>query len=238
MTRRILVALTVGALALAVGACSDESSSDDTSTTTSSSTSTSTTVAETTTSSSSTTSTSTSTSTSTTSSTTTIPAVKGLDLSAQGLGDALFGADADSVIDYVRTIVGPSTNDSGWVDPIEIGAACPGTQVRFVDWNDLSLFFTDESPAASGLRHFAAYTYGPALDGTTIRPFGLTTDAGVGIGATVEFLKATYPKALVNPEDEISGPSFFIEDGLSGFLTGATNADTIISFVGGFGCGE
>ncbi len=164
--------------------------------------------------------------------------VDGLDLSSGGLGDALFGADADETIGYVTAILGAPTNDSGWQDPIAIGAACPGTSVRFVDWHDLALFFSDESPAASGFRHFAAYTYGPAIDGSTIDPFGLTTDAGLGIGGSVEFLRATYPAAKVNPGDEISGPSFYIEDGLSGFLTGASNADTIISFVGGFGCGE
>jgi hypothetical protein len=163
--------------------------------------------------------------------------VQGLGLSAQGLGDALFGADADSVVDYVGTILGTPTSDSGWVDPLAIGAACPGTQVRFVDWNDLALFFTDESPAASGLRHFAAYTYGPAF-APTINPFGLVTDNGVGVGASVEFLRASYPGVLVNAGDEVSGPSFYIEEGLSGFFTGASNSDTIISFVGGFGCGE
>ena len=235
-TRRALAALTVGVLGLTFSACSDETSSADS---TGASSSTSSSVAESTTSSSSsTTSTSTSTTSSTSTSTTsTIPAVKGLGLSAQGLGDALFGADADSVVDYVGTILGAPTSDSGWVDPLAIGAACPGTQVRFVDWNDLALFFTDESPAASGLRHFAAYTYGPAF-APTINPFGLVTDAGVGVGTSVEFLRAAYPSALVNSGDEVSGPSFYIEDGLSGFLTGSANSDTIISFVGGFGCGE
>jgi hypothetical protein len=153
------------------------------------------------------------------------------------LGDALFGADADGVVDYVSSILGKATNDSGWTDPVAIGAPCPGTEIRFVDWNDLSLFFTDNSPAATGLRHFAGYTYGPAF-AATINPYGLATTLAVGVGATVAALRAAYPGALVNPGDDISGPSFYIEDGLTGFLTGAADTDTIISFVGGYGCGE
>lgn len=232
--RSLLALLAVGALAL--GACSDEQSSADT-TAASSSTSPSTTE-ESTTSSSSTSTPSTSTTSTTVAPTTTLEVVEGLGLSAAGLGDALFGADADQTIEYVTAILGAPTTDSGWQDPLVIGAACPGTKVRFVDWHDLSLFFTDESPAASGTPHFASYTYGPSVNGAVIDPFGLTTDKGVGIGATVEFLRASYPKVKVDAGDEISGPNFYIQDGLTGFLTGAANADTIISFVGGFGCGE
>lgn len=243
LVRRTLAAALAGGLALGVAACSEEQSSADTTAVSSSSdaTSTTTTVVDTTaasTTSSSTSTTSTSTSTTSTSSTTTLPEIKGLGLGAKGLGDATFGADADETIAYVTAILGSSTNDSGWVDPIEAGAACPGTRIRFVDWHDLSLFFTDESPAASGLPHFASYSYGPAVDGSSINPFGLTTKGGVGVGATVEFLRATYPAVRVDAGDDISGPSFLIQDGLMGFLTGSSNSDTIISFVGGYGCGE
>jgi hypothetical protein len=158
-------------------------------------------------------------------------------MSADGLGDALFGAEADGVIEYVNGILGGPTNDTGWQDPIALGAPCPGTEVRFVEWHDLSLMFGNESPAASGFRHFASYTYGPPLSGQ-LEPFGLTTAQGVGVGNTVRELKAAYPSVVVNPADEISSPSFFIEEGLAGYLTGATNNDAIISFVGGYGCGE
>jgi hypothetical protein len=99
------------------------------------------------------------------------------------------------------------------------------------------LFFSDVSPAATGLRHFAQYTYGPAF-ATTMNPYGLTTDAGVGIGTTVTTLKAAYPAAVVNPGDDVVGPSFFIEEGLMGFLSGPSESDGIVAFVGGFGCGE
>jgi len=164
--------------------------------------------------------------------------VKGLEISGDGLGGALFGAEADGVVAYVSSILGDPTNDSGWEDPLAIGAACTGTTVRFVDWNDLQLFFTDDSPAAQGLRHFAAFNYGPAVDGAVLNPNGLVTDNGVGVGTTVEFLRASYPKVQISPGDDIGGPSFFISEGLSGFLSGTSSSDVIISFVGGYGCGE
>jgi hypothetical protein len=234
--RRRAITLVVCASVLA--ACSNDEASPETLPPTSLfDTTTSTSVADTTTTSSvldSTTSSSTSTSSSTTS---TIPVVEGLEMSADGLGDALFGAEADGVIEYVNGILGGPTNDTGWQDPIALGAPCPGTEVRFVEWHDLSLMFGNESPAASGFRHFASYTYGPPLSGQ-LEPFGLTTAQGVGVGNTVRELKAAYPSVVVNPADEISSPSFFIEEGLAGYLTGATNNDAIISFVGGYGCGE
>lgn len=238
--RRVLALLTVGALAVTASACSDEQSSADSVSSTSSTSSlpastTTSTVPGSSTSSSTSTSTS-STSTSTTS--TTIPAVQGLELSSKGLGDALFGADADGVVDYVSSILGAPTNDSGWTDPLTIGAPCPGTAIRFVDWNDLSLFFSDNSPAATGLRHFAAYTYGPAF-AANINPYGLATDLGLTVGDSVATLIERYPSAVVSAGDEISGPAFYIEDGLVGFLTDADpSSGVIMSFVGGYGCGE
>lgn len=237
--RRILVSTLCAAAVFAAG-CSDETSSSGTTTTVAATTATTTATtlaATTTTAAPTTTSSTTSTSTSTTvaaTTTSTIAPVRGLPLSAAGLGDALFDADADGVVDYVSSILGIPTTDSGWIDPTTTGAACPGTEIRFVDWKDLSLFFTDDG---TSVRHFASYTYGPAF-AATIAPYGLATDAGVGVGSTVAQLRAAYPTANVFPEDGFNGPGFQIQDGLYGFLTGTADTDTIMSFVGGFGCGE
>jgi hypothetical protein len=173
-----------------------------------------------------------------TTTTTEAPAGAELTLRPDGLGTALFGANPDSVVTYVRSILGPPSNDSDWVDPASLGAPCPGTEVRFVDWGSLSLFFTDDSPTVSGTRHFAAYTYGPAAFGGTIDPPGLRTAGGVTVGSSVLELQLAHPEAVINPEDELSGPSFQISEGLFGFLTGIGDSDAVISFVGGFGCGE
>lgn len=169
--------------------------------------------------------------------TTTTPIGAPLAMSAEGLGGAVFGADADGVVAYVRAILGAPTSDSGWDDPTSTGAPCPGTQVRFVSWNDLTLFFTDESFVTSGVRHFASFTYGPAF-GPQIRPAGIVTVAGVGVGATVRELRAVYPAGLLEPGDDMFAPTFLIEQGLVAFLTDADPGGFATSFVGGFGCGE
>lgn len=174
---------------------------------------------------------------SSTSSSSTIPAVVGLDMSADGLGDALFGADADGVVDYVRAILGAPTADSGWVDPVMVGAACPGTEVRFVEWNDLALFFSDESFFGSGIRHFASYRYGPTMR-TNIEPYGLHTTDGFSIGATVAQLRVAYPDATVYPGDQVAEPSIELAPSLVAFLTEASLNGHAISYLGGFGCGE
>jgi hypothetical protein len=232
-SRRILLA-TICAAALVSAGCSNESSSPGTATT--SVAASTTTVAVTTTVLTTTTAVA-ATTTSVAATTTTIAPVLGLTLSGTGLGDALFGADAEGVIAYVTSILGAPTNDSGWQDPVALGAACPGNEVRFVDWSDLSLFFSDDSPAASGVRHFAAYTYGPAF-GTTLTPFGLATEAAVGVGSTVAQVVAVYPAATISPDDGFTGPTFAIGDGLYGFLSGTTDTDTVTAVVAGVGCGE
>ena len=141
------------------------------------------------------------------------------------------------MISYVRSILGVPTHDTGWLDPVTTGAACPGTEIRYVTWRDLSLFFTDDSSFASGLPHFAAYTYGPAA-GPFVDPYGLTVDGGISVGDTVDELLTVYPDAVINESDELGGASFHVVDGLTGFLTGTDGTDTITTFVGGFGCGE
>lgn len=177
----------------------------------------------------------TSTTDSTTTSTTVPPGAQ-LTISERGLGTAIFGADPDAVVTYVVSILGAPTTDTGWVDPFSFGA-CPGTEVRIVSWHDLALFFSDESFFAEGRRHFFSYIYGPPF-GPVIDPLGPATDAGIRIGSTVDELRGTYPSVVINPADELGGPSFFLVDGLFGYLTGTTGSDTVTEFVGGFGCGE
>jgi hypothetical protein len=237
-SRRVLAGLTVGAFFITMSACSSDQRSNDTLPPTTTAVGDST--IPDTVGSSSTSSTSTiPATTAPAASTTTIPAVKGLGLSAQGLGDIQFGADADQTVSYVNSVLGKPTRDTGWEDPLTAGGSCPGTTIRLVDWNDLSLFFTDQSPAVQGLRHFASFTYGPAIAPGQPNPFGLTTANGIGLGSTVKALKGAYPAVKIIPGDALAtGPQFEIEQGLHGFLTGVKNTDTVISLIGGFGCGE
>jgi hypothetical protein len=170
------------------------------------------------------------------STTTTVPAGSALVLRDNGLGSAAFGADPDGVIDYVSSIVGKPTVDSGWIDPLSLGA-CPGTEIRTVTYGDLQLFFSDESTVASGRRHFFSYVYGPPF-GATINPAGLATDAGISVGSAVLELRNTYPAAEVFPGDATSPATFSITAGLTGLLTAAEDTGTITEVQGGFGCGE
>jgi hypothetical protein len=186
---------------------------------------------------------STSTSTSTTSTTsststtsTTVAPGAELILRPNGLGDAAFGAEPEGVIAYVSSIIGASTVDTGWVDPLSVGA-CPGTELRQVFWGDLTLQFSDASAVTSGRRHFFSYVYGPTF-GSQIAPAGLKTEAGIGVGSTVAELTGTYPTVVINPGDDFGGPNFFINEGLAGFLTGVNPTDTVTSVLGGQGCGE
>ena len=241
-TRLIPLAL----IALTIAGCGgDDSTSPDSASTSSSvavATSTSVLVADTTTTVPVTTAVPTSTSTSTsspastsTTSTTVAPGAE-LILRPNGIGDAAFGADPDGVIAYVTSIIGASTVDTGWVDPLSVGA-CPGTELRQVFWGDLTLQFSDQSTVTTGRRHFFSYVYGPTF-GAQIAPAGLKTEAGIGVGSTVAELTGTYPSAVVNPGDDFGGPNFFINDGLAGFLSGINPTDTVTSVLGGQGCGE
>jgi hypothetical protein len=158
-------------------------------------------------------------------------------LRPNGLGDAAFGAEPEGVVAYVTAIIGGPTVDTGWVEPLSVGA-CPGTEFRQVFWGDLVLQFSDISNITNGRRHFFSYQYGPAFVQGSITPAGLKTDAGIGVGSTVAELTGTYPTAVINPGSDLGGPNFLVNDNLAGFLTGVTRADTVTSILGGQGCGE
>jgi hypothetical protein len=116
-------------------------------------------------------------------------------------------------------------------------SACPGTQVRRVSWGALSLFFGDESPIASGPPHLFAYSYGAAGD-LEAEPAGLATDDGIGLGSTVAYLEAAYPDVVIEPGEEgVIEPSFFVDDTLSGRLTGGEDDDLVTVIIGGDPCG-
>ncbi len=166
--------------------------------------------------------------------TTTVPRGAALVLRDTGLGDAVFGADPDEVIAYVRAILGAPTADSGWADPTTTFGVCPGTEVRGVSWGDLTLLFGDESNITAGLRHFFSYTYGPAF-GAAIDPAGLRMPNGVGVGSTVADLRAAFPGVVLNAVDS-SDPSFYVSDSLTGFVSGVGDADMVDTIIGGVTC--
>ena len=143
----------------------------------------------------------------------------------------------DAPIRPTSAILGAPTSDTGWVATASLAPLqCRGTQARFVVFHDLQLFFSDESGYAKDRLHFAAFKYGPAT-GDHIDPYGLATDAGMKVGATVAEMKKAYPKLGLNqPSQAHPYPGFSIRHGLTGILTGLLDTDTVTGFIGGSAC--
>jgi hypothetical protein len=171
--------------------------------------------------------------------TTTEPiALQELILTGDGLGSAQFGADPEQVVEYVTSILGGNTGDTGWVDPFTFGA-CEGTVARRVDWGVLSLLFTDLSPIANGRRHFIGYEYG-RVGQVGDDPVGLHTPGGITLGSRVVDLLAEFPEAVINPGEPQSDipDNFYVSTVFYGLLTGITQDDYVTALFGGYGCFE
>lgn len=175
--------------------------------------------------------------------TTTEPlALQELLLRGDGLGSARFGADPDGVIDYVTSILGGNTGDTGWVDPFtfaDCGAGGTATVARRVDWGVLSLLFSDGSSYAIGRRHFIGFEYG-RVGQIGDEPQGLRTPGGVTLGSRVVDLLAEFPEAAINAGEEDLGipDNFYVSDVFYGILTGTAADDVVTVMFGGYGCGE
>ncbi|MFP5489713.1 MAG: hypothetical protein ACLGHQ_15580 [Acidimicrobiia bacterium] len=211
--------------------------------TTSTAATTTTTVTPTTSSSSTTSTVATTTTTLPATTTTTEPlAIQELLLRTDGLGSARFGAEPEGVIDYVTSILGGSTADTGWVDPFtfaDCGFGGLATVARRVDWGVMSLLFSDASMYATERRHFIGYEYG-RVGQIGEEPQGLRTPGGVTLGSRVVDLLAEFPEASINPGEEDLGipDNFYVSDVFYGLLTGTTTEDVVTVVFGGNGCGE
>lgn len=157
-------------------------------------------------------------------------------LGENGIGVADFCDDPDVVIDAVNGVLGPPDADSDWVEPMSI-SACAGNEARRVTWGSLDLMFGDESSIDGGRRHFFGFAYGDR-DGFDVTPPGLSTDDGIGVGTTVEFLRAAYPDVqLIEGEPGVQDPTFYVNARLSGLLTDTTDDGAVTLIIGGDPCG-
>lgn len=157
-------------------------------------------------------------------------------LEPDGLGIVSFGDDADDAIAAVTAVLGEPSEDSGWVEPLTI-STCAGSEARAVAWGSLYLYFSDESSRATGSRHLIGYSYGSVseLGGP---PQGLSTPEGIGLGTTVEFLRAAYDAVVVEAGEEgLVEPNFYVDESLSGRLTGGEDDDLVTVIIGGDPCG-
>lgn len=172
--------------------------------------------------------------------TTTEPlAVQELLLRGDGLGSARFGAAPEGVIDYVSSILGGNTADTGWVDPYTFADCGPATVARRVDWGVLSLLFSDLSSYADGRRHFMGWEYG-RVGQIGDDPVGLRTEGGTALGSRVVDLLAEFPEAGVNQGEDDLGipPNFYVSDNFRGLLTGTSLDDFLTVIFGGYGCAD
>lgn len=162
-----------------------------------------------------------------------------------------FGYDDDDVIAAVADVIGPPSEDSGWLDSATEGwerfGVCPSPRVRGVNWGEgsdvsLQLLFTDGDTDfwSGGVEHFYSYYY----FGTST-PSSLTTPEGVGIGSTIGDLRSIYSPSSVTVEEAFFDPSegFWTYEmrtwtGLWGYATGTADSDSITSINAGQGCGE
>jgi hypothetical protein len=164
------------------------------------------------------------------------PAPPTIVLADDGLGIAVFGTAADDTIAAITAVLGEPDEDSGWVDPLRVGA-CAGDEARFVAWGTLYLYFSDNSAFGDGERHFFGYSYGSERDLGAI-PEGLATPEGIGLGTTVVFLRAAYHDVVIEAGEEgLLAPSFYVDDALSGRLTGTADDDLVTVIIGGDPCG-
>jgi hypothetical protein len=165
---------------------------------------------------------------------TTVAPAEQLVLREDGLGDVLFGVDADQMILYVTQLLGKPDSDSGYIGPVSEFGSCPGTQVRGVRWGDLLLMFGDESEVAQGRVHFYSWTYGP-VQGIAPEPMGPVTDGDITLGSTVAEILNVYPTAEIF-NDDILGMGFEINRTLTGTLSNDSPNGVVVSMTGGVAC--
>ncbi|MFT6289912.1 MAG: hypothetical protein ACJAR2_000497 [Ilumatobacter sp.] len=167
--------------------------------------------------------------------TTSLPAAGLFTLETSGLGSTSFGADPDGTVTFVSNFLGAPTLDTGWVDPFTIGP-CGGTQLRQVSWNNLQLEFGDSSAVTEGRPHFYSYTYGLEGSGGTVTPAGLATAKQITVGSPVAALITAYPGVQLRSADEFIAPNFFINDNLTGRMSGLADTDVVELIIGGIPC--
>jgi hypothetical protein len=210
--------------------------------TTGSPTTTPSTTTTTTTTEASTTTTTTAPSTTTSSTTTTIPPADILILGPENIDGIPFGTDGEEAVTSLEDVLGAPDSDTGWVPPVDsqgvqVYGPCPGTEIRLLEWQNLTTVFTNGETAwaAAGTRHFFFYSY--VL--SDFDSLGLKTAEGIGLGSTVDDLRAAYGAEVDIVSDEF-GDYYSVSVPAPGALWGFLNGPdgTVISIQGGVGCGE
>ncbi len=113
-------------------------------------------------------------------------------LTESGIGEFEVGDPFDLVNDRLIQLFGGPDADSDEIGSTVYVPSCGGVTDRLVSWGNFIVMYTGD---ANDLR-LASWTYG--FDPTTgggddVRGLGLTTDEGIGLGATQREVERAYP---------------------------------------------
>jgi len=162
-----------------------------------------------------------------------------LALNPTGIGDVIFGSDADEAVSELSAVLGSPTEDTGWTPSFE---TCPGTEARVVRWTSFQAFFTNGATewGPEGTRHF--FHYGQSIRAGGGEVIDLVTQTGIGINSTLGELASAYSDEVTISDDPVFGPFWEVDVAGAGVLCGTAGAigdsGMIDSINGGSGCGE
>jgi hypothetical protein len=164
---------------------------------------------------------------------TTIPvpttlALPTLEASADGLGTARFGDDAQESLAYFTTQFGTPGTDSGW-GPDPSPCEGMGSRRRIVTWNDSVTIIFATGPTIkidSPSDHFSAYFVN--------EPFSATQSVTIGgtpvLGQPIESIQAQIA-GISTLTSEIEGPVFVVNNNGNTDLSGTVGEDGIVQSV-------
>lgn len=145
---------------------------------------------------------------------------------------------AQSAPDLLRFLGAPS-RDTGTINPFSAYGTCPGTDLRVLEYagGALQVFFGTRR----GARQMTVYSWSltapsAAAPKASARVGGRARFA-FGPGTTLRQLEAGAGRTLRLADDELTGPSFRVEDRSGGFF-GTLEGDRVRSVSAGEGCGE
>lgn len=168
--------------------------------------------------------------------TTSAPSAAALEVRVDGIGPADLGAEPDQAVAAVEAELGAPSRDTGWSDAAGSDYGfCPGDQARGVEWDDLTLLFTDGATpyGDDGTQHLFGYR----LEGAV--PEAATAE-GLAIGASSAEVRALYGDAATSVSgDELVDPRFDLDLGGAEPLRAVLDdGGNVMAFHAGTPCGE
>lgn len=168
--------------------------------------------------------------------TTSTPSAAALVVRVDGIGPADLGAEPDEAVAAVEAELGAPSRDTGWSDAAGSDYGfCPGDQARGVEWDDLTLLFTDGATpyGEDGTQHLFGYR----IDGAT--PEAATAE-GLAVGASSARVRELYGDAATSvPGDELVEPRFDLDLGGAEPLRAVLDdGGNVVAFAAGTPCGE